>query len=133
MRDPGNLPEFFHFLGMSVVEASAEQVVLRMNVPKGFRSPYDRVHGGAIAALIDTAFGAAVATRLGPSGRTATHELSVSYVSFAAEHTLVATARVLGMGKTVATVEGEVSTDDGRLVAKALGTFGVFRREARRS
>jgi acyl-CoA thioesterase len=125
------LPEFFHFLGMSVVEVSAQEAVLRMDVPKGFRSPYDRVHGGAIAALIDTAFGVVVAVRLGPSGRTATHELNVNYVSFATEHTLVATARVLGMGRTVATVEGEVRTDTGRLVAKALGTFGVFRKDGR--
>lgn len=129
MQAPVTLPEFFHFLGMSPVELSQEQCTIRMDVPKAFRSPFDRVHGGAIAALIDTALGVAVAVQLGLNARTATHELSVSYISFAPEHTLLCTSRVLGMGRTVATVEGEVRTEDGRLVAKALGTFGVFRKK----
>jgi acyl-CoA thioesterase len=127
MQPAEKLPEFFDYLGMSVVEATNEQVVVRMDVPKGLRSPYDRVHGGAIAALIDTAFGIAVHCNLPPGDRTATHELNVNYISFAKEHVLLCTARVLGMGRTAATVEAEVRGDGGRLVAKSLGTFGVFR------
>jgi acyl-CoA thioesterase len=123
---PSTGQDFFRFLGMSIVEVSPEQAVLRMDVPREFRSPFDRVHGGAIAALIDTAGGAIVAVNLPPNGRTATHEINVNYVSFAAEHTLLCTARVIGMGRSVATVEAEVRTEAGRLVAKALGAFGVF-------
>jgi acyl-CoA thioesterase len=126
MREPEPLPAFFHFLGISIVELSPEQTVLRMDVPREFRSPYDRVHGGAIAALIDTASGTIVALNLPPTDRTATHEINVNYISFASEHTLLCTARVLGMGRSVATVEAEVRTEAGRLVAKGLGAYGVF-------
>ena len=126
MHEQASLPEFFHFLGMSIIEASRERAVLRMHVPKGFRSPFQRVHGGAIAALIDTAFGVVVAAHLDTDDRTATHQINVNYVSFATEETLLATAHVLGMGRTAATVEGDVRTESGRLVAKALATFGVF-------
>ena len=125
------LPEFFHVLGMSVVETSPERAVLRMDVPTWFRSPFDQVHGGAIAAFMDTTFGAALAAKLSPQDRMATHELNVNYLSFAREHTLLCTARVLAMGQAVATVEGEVETEAGRLIAKALGTFGVFLRRKR--
>jgi uncharacterized protein (TIGR00369 family) len=86
------LPEFFHVLGMSVVETSPERAILRMDVPEWFRSPFDQVHGGAITAFMDTTFGAALAMQLGPKDRMATHELNVNFVSFAREHTLLCTA-----------------------------------------
>ena len=56
----GELPAFFDYLGMSVVRATPEEAVVRMQVPKELLSPFGPVHGGAIAALIDTAIGIAV-------------------------------------------------------------------------
>ena len=57
---------------------SPERAALRMVVPKWFRSPFDLVHGGAIAVLMDTTFGGSLAAKLGPQDRMATHELNVS-------------------------------------------------------
>ena len=88
------LPEFFHYLGMSVVKAAADEAVVRMQVPKGLLSPYGPVHGGAIAALIDTTIGVAVACRMPHGARTATHELNINYISFSKEPVVIATARV---------------------------------------
>jgi len=122
------LPDFFHYLGMSVERATPEEAVVRMQVPKGLLSPYGPVHGGAIAALIDTAIGVAVACRLTHGERTATHELNINYISFAAKPVVIATARVLRLGRTVAHTEAEARAEDGTLIAKALATFGVFPR-----
>jgi len=122
------LPDFFHYLGMSLERATPEEAVVRMHVPKGLLSPYGPVHGGAIAALIDTAIGVAVASRLTHGERTATHALNINYISFAEKPVVIATARVLRLGRSVAHSEAEARAEDGTLIAKALATFGIFRR-----
>ncbi len=122
------LPAFFGYLGLTIVSATPEDVAVRMTIPEGLYSPYGMVHGGAVAALIDTAFGIVVACHLPAGSRTATHELNINYISFSRGPTLLCRARVLRLGQAVASVEGEViSEGGGALVAKALATFGVFR------
>lgn len=121
------MPPFFGLLGMQVVSVSTEEVVMRMDVPAAMFSPFGAVFGGAISALLDTALGAAVACNIGPYDRTATHALNLNYVTFSRQPALLAKARVLRLSRTVAAVEGECFTEDGQLIAKALGTFGIFR------
>lgn len=121
------LPPFFKTLGLTLVEATEERAVVRMDVPDSLLTPHERVHGGVIAALIDTACGIAVVTRLAPGDRTATYGLDVHYTSFSQERVIFCTAQVADIKRSVATVEAEVRTEKGLLVAKALATFGVRR------
>src|SRR5947207_2847123 len=51
----------------------------------------------------------------------------VTYVAFSREQLLFCRTRVLSLRQAIAIAEGEVTTSDGTLVAKALGTFGVRR------
>ena len=121
------VPGFMELLGLSIERADAEGACVRMDVPDALMSPFGAVHGGFIAALLDTSLGIAIHRRLNPTDRIATHSLNVTYVAFSREQLLFCDARVLSLRKAVATVEGEVTTGDGTLVAKALGTFGVRR------
>jgi uncharacterized protein (TIGR00369 family) len=121
------LPRFMEVLGLTVEQADAGEALVRMDVPDALMSPFGAVHGGFVAALLDTTFGVALHRRLEPADRIATHSLSVTYVAFSREQLLFCRARVVSLRKAVATVEGEVTTGDGTLVAKALGTFGVRR------
>lgn len=122
------MPAFFGYLGLTVLSAEPDNVAVRMTIPAGLYSPYGMVHGGAVAALIDTAFGIVVAANLPAGSRTATHELNINYISFSRGPTLLCSARLLRLGRAVASVEGDVISEaGGALVAKALATFGVFR------
>ena len=91
-------------------------------------SPFGQVLGGVIAALFDTGLAIAIARRLGGDDRIATHNLNVSYVAFTREQRLFCRSRVLNVGRSVATAEGEITSAAGDLIAKAVGTFGVRRR-----
>src|SRR5437660_1554773 len=51
----------------------------------------------------------------------------VTSVAFSREQLLFCRTRVLSLRQAIAIAEGEVTTSDGTLVAKALGTFGVRR------
>jgi uncharacterized protein (TIGR00369 family) len=123
------LPAFMVLLGLSVEQADGTEARLRMDVPADLMSPFGAVHGGAIAALLDTGLAVAIAGRLAPADRIATHNLNVTYVAFSRDRVLRCRARVLSLRRAVATAEGEVMTGDGALVAKAVGTFGVRRQE----
>jgi uncharacterized protein (TIGR00369 family) len=126
-----DIPDFMRALGLSIERTDEREAVLRMDVPDGLMSPFGTVHGGAIAALFDTGLAVAIAHRLGPTDRIATHNLNVSYVTFARERRLHCHARVVSLRTAVAIAEGEVVTEAGGLVAKAVGTFGIRRRGGR--
>jgi uncharacterized protein (TIGR00369 family) len=114
-------------LGLSIERADEHEAVVRMQVPDALMTPFGTVHGGFIATLFDTALAIAVTRRLAPTDRVATHNLNVTYVAFAREQLLSCRARVVSLRKSVAVAEGDVATDAGTLIAKALGTFGVRR------
>jgi uncharacterized protein (TIGR00369 family) len=116
-------------LGLSIERHEEGEITLRMDVPEGWMSPFGAVHGGAIAALFDTGLAMAVARRLTPADRIATHNLNVTYVAFSRDRVLHCRSRVISLRRAVASAEGEVVTMDGALVAKAVGTFGLRRQE----
>lgn len=127
VAERGAVPGFWELLGLAIESATEDGVLVRMEAPDAFRSPFGTVHGGLVATLLDTALAVAIARRLAPVDRIATHNLNVTYVAFTREAVLRCRARVVRVGRTVAIAEGEVTAADGALVAKALGTFGVRR------
>ena len=124
------LPGFWDLLGFTIERADETMAVLRMDVPEALLSPFGTVHGGVIATLFDTGLAVAIAHRLEPDDRIATHNLNVTYVAFTRHRVLRCRASVVSVRRTVAVAEGEVAAADGTLVAKALGTFGVRRLRA---
>lgn len=127
LQEARELPAFFAALGFSIEEISEERVVVRMDAPESFYTPYGAIHGGIVAALMDTVGGIVVAMKLTPADRTATHVLNVSFTSFVREKSCLCVGRLLAFARSVATVEIEVRREDGTLAAKALGTYGIFR------
>ena len=83
------------------------------------------VHGGVYAALLDAAFGHAVAY-CGVPGRTrlsVTITLQTTYLASARTGVLTAKGRVLGVEGRVATCSGEVWLGDGTLCARGVASF----------
>lgn len=83
------------------------------------------VHGGVYAAMLDAAFGGAVAY-CGVPGRTrlaVTITLQTTFMASAKRGLLTATGRVVGVEGRVATCAGEVRLDDGTLCATGQASF----------
>ena len=123
---------FWEYLGFSIESGDAHEVLVRMEVPEALMTPFGTVHGGIVATLSDTALAVAIARHLEQPDRIATHALQVTYVAFTSSRLLRCRARVVSVRRSVAVAEGDVTADDGMLVAKALGTFGVRRASATR-
>ncbi|MFP3137675.1 MAG: PaaI family thioesterase [Nitrososphaeria archaeon] len=101
------------------------RAVVAMDVdPRVHMNAMGTVHGGAIASLVDSAAGRAVASLVGEVARMSTIELKVNYLRPSAGGTLRAEGRVVHVGTRIAVVEVDVS-QEGSLIAKALATYYV--------
>ncbi|MGC8969524.1 MAG: PaaI family thioesterase [Conexivisphaera sp.] len=107
------------------------RVIVAMDVDPGRHlNAMGVVHGGAIASLVDSAAGRAIASLLGGEARMATIELKVNYLRPSSGGTLRAEGRVVHMGTRIAVAEVDV-TQDNSLLAKALATYYIHPRGER--
>lgn len=113
------------FLGFAVESARHGRVVLRLDVRPHHKQLNGVVHGGIIAAFADTASGMAAYTVVPPGTAVATVELKINYLEAVPGGRIKADARVLRAGRNFIAVECEVLDGTGKLMAKALLTFGA--------
>ena len=87
------------------------------------------VHGGVIMSLLDVALCTAARTLHPESLGVITINMSTSFIGGGKGAKLFADARVLKDGKSMSFVEAEAKNDDGTIVAKAIGTVRVLKKE----
>lgn len=110
------------------LEAAADGVA-RIRLPLGLSilnagGPQVPIHGGAIAALIDTAACAAIWT-LPETRNSATVSLSVNYAGPGIASDLVAEAKVRRKSRRLASVNVEVRDNGDALIADGLVTYKI--------
>lgn len=102
------------------------KAVMSLRVLDRHKQIHGVVHGGILASLADTA-GAMAAYPMLPRGtRLATVEMTINYLEAVDRGPIIAEARVLRLGRTLAIAECEVKDAAGRLAAKALLTFAIM-------
>jgi uncharacterized protein (TIGR00369 family) len=87
------------------------------------------VHGGITATLADSTMGSLINKRL-PKGYigAVTTEMKVNYLTPGRGEYLISRAKLLHMGKTLATATCEIKNEKGRLITYTTGTFYMIRR-----
>jgi uncharacterized protein (TIGR00369 family) len=117
--------EFTDYLGVRTLGMQDGAFVLELDLEERHMSRAQRVHGGVLFSLLDTALGRAVIDAL-PQGRgCATVELKINYFRPVQSGTVRASGRVVQKTKSLAYAEGDVVNDEGKLVARATGTFFI--------
>lgn len=113
-------------LGIEVVEAVRERVIATMPVDARTRQPAGMLHGGASAALAETAasLGAALNV-LRPTDEVAGIELNASHVRSVRTGTVTATAVPLHRGRRTQVWDVRIVDGAGRLVCAARCTLAV--------
>jgi uncharacterized protein (TIGR00369 family) len=115
---------FHEHVGVEVESAGGGDAVVRLQTGDQHLNAHGTVHGGAIATLVDTAMGAAVAYADDRDSAPVTIEMKVTYLEPGQPGELVARATVRKRGKRLTIVEAEVTQNEGEdLVALALATF----------
>ena len=97
-----------------------------VEVDKKLLNPAGIVHGGALYTLADSGMGAALFSFVDEGELFLTIETSVFYFKAVSSGTLTCEARVVHRGKRIAVMEAEIK-NGGQLVAKAVGTFSIYK------
>ncbi|MBT8078640.1 MAG: PaaI family thioesterase [Gammaproteobacteria bacterium] len=84
------------------------------------------VQGGFVTGMIDAAMANAVYATLQELVVAPTLEIKVSFLEIARAGKLVASGRVVRMGKSIAFMDGELRSTDGQLLATATSTVRVM-------
>ncbi len=98
-----------------------------MEAGRRHHNPMGTVHGGILCTLADSAMGMAFASTLDEGETFTTLEIKVNYLRPVFEGKLFAGAKVVHRGRSVGLVECDVTTENGKLVARAVSTCSVLR------
>lgn len=115
---------FVGHLGIEVEEIGIGTARLSVVVKPDQTNSFGTAHGGLIMSLIDVALCTAARSQFEDSIGVITIDLSFSFIG-AGKGKLFVDARVLKPGRNTVFTEGEVTNEDGSLVAKAIGTVRV--------
>ena len=110
---------FVKLLGLRIVEASGDRVVLTCPVTPDLHQPYGLVHGGVHATLAETAASIAGALWFADRGKVVGISNSTDFLRAVRAGELRAVATPLARGRTTQLWEVAIGDDQDRLVAHA--------------
>jgi acyl-CoA thioesterase len=117
---------FVKFLGLQITKFDNGYCQCSLEIKNNLLNSHKAVHGGAIYTMVDVAMGSALYSTFKKDELAATIEIKINYLKPAYTKLLICDAKVVQKGKNIAVLEAEIKYDD-VLVAKALGTFSIFK------
>lgn len=117
---------FWKHIGMTTVVGDDGKTRIRLPVNENLKQFYGNVHGGVIAALLDTAIAVAVNQQLDPGEGASTVEININYLRSISEGTLWAEGKVIKKGRNIVVAQGEIKNDEGQIMAIGTATFMAY-------
>jgi len=122
-------PAYASLLGMRPLHAEPGHVKLEFQASEQMLNPVGVVQGGFITAMLDEAMGPAALAALGPGHAIPTLELKVSFLRPVRPGRVVAEARVVHLGRSIAFMEASLFDEEGERLATSTATARVVRLE----
>ena len=115
-------------MNMKLVEAEDGWVVFTAVPEEKHYNPQGTVHGAFAAAILDSAMGLAVVTKLTAGVQQTTVEFKLSFIRPMSSQTgeVRGEGRVIHCGRSIATAEGRLLGPDGKLIAHGTTTCMIF-------
>mgnify|MGYP001089577538 CR=1 FL=1 len=115
-------------LGMSLVEVGEGMAAFELQPGEHLYNPLGTVHGGVMCTILDSAMSCAVHTLVPPGRGYTTAELKVNFVRPITVETprVRAEGKVIHPGRQLATAEGRIVDERGRLYAHGTATCMIF-------
>jgi acyl-CoA thioesterase len=131
VSDTGNAPAFWlqEQLGFTISKGEGTATAA-IECDARHMNPHGAVHGGVLYTLVDTAMGAATMSVLDAASLCATIEIHFRYLSPVFSGRVQADVRVVKSGRRIVHLDADVTDQQGKLVAKASGSFAVLPRPA---
>src|SRR3972149_2797956 len=125
LRKFKNTP-FAQNLGIKIVKLKPGYAELSLAYQKRITQPYGFMHGGAIAALADTAAATSIHTLLEPEDKMVSIEMKVNYIAPVTKGRIFAGAKVIHKGRKTAVPDVDIKDSEGKLCAKSIVTYMLF-------
>lgn len=119
---------FGELLGLYFTKMEDGHSQCSLEIREDLFNPYGVLHGGVIYSLADTGMGGALYSRLKEDELCSTVEIKIVYFRPVASGMLTCGSQLIRRGKSLAFIESEILRGD-RLIAKATGTFSIFKAE----
>lgn len=120
---------FCDLIGLSFTKISKgfSQCVLNVDENLHF-NPHSVLHGGVVYSMADTGMGGALYSLLDMDDKElcATVEIKINYFKPVTSGMLKCDTKVIHKGKNIAVIESEI-LNNGNIVAKAIGTYSIFK------
>lgn len=117
---------FGELIGLNFTRSEAGFTRGVLDIDERHLNPHGVVHGGVLYAMADTGMGGAAYSCLNEDELCATVEIKIVYFAPAVSGRITCDTRVVHRGKRIAILESEMKNGE-RLVAKATGTYSLFR------
>ncbi|MCA1455038.1 PaaI family thioesterase [Bradyrhizobium sp. BRP22] len=114
-------PPCARLLGSHLLDARPDEGWIRIGFEgrPEFCNPAGFIQGGILSAMLDDTMGPAVFVMTDGKLYTATISMTVNFLAPAKPGTIIGEAKVVQLGKTVAFVEGRLTSEDGAVFATA--------------
>ncbi len=112
-----------HLIGMTIASLDRDACRIELTVDERHLQPFGIVHGGVLAALIDTATFWAGFVRLPEDAGLVNVDLKLNYLKSVVRGRLRAEGRCLRAGRQIGYAESGVYDDSGELVAHGTSTL----------
>ncbi len=116
---------FVEHLGIQLIEKNRERAVVSLKRQPELLNSWGAAHGGVIMTMLDFVMSMAVRGHYDVSAGVLTVDMSVGFLN-ASEDDVLAEGRVLHAGRSTAFCESEARDTEGRILAKAIGTFKLL-------
>lgn len=117
--------DFLSLIDCKLEEAEIGRVVISLENKKKFSQGLGFMHGGMVAAMLDTASGFAAFSVLEDGKHVVTSDLKINYLRPVVCKKVICVGEVLKAGKSLIVVEANVLDEENKILAKMLGTMAV--------
>jgi len=123
---------FGDFIGLTMTkcENGYSQCVLKVN--NTLFNPLGTTHGGATYTMADSGMGSALYATLNEDELCSTVETQIIYFKAVKSGKLICDTKIIHRSKRYAVLESEIK-HDGQLVAKAVGTWIIYKKRAEKA
>jgi acyl-CoA thioesterase len=118
---------FRELVGIEFAQVENGSSQCTLEVTEKLMNPNGTVHAGATFSMADTGMGAALWSCIGEDEACATIENQIVLLKPVRSGSLVCDTRLVHRSRKLAALESEIR-QDGDLVAKAFGTWSIFKR-----
>ena len=126
LRDYANQVPMYKLIGMQVVEVRAGYARFRLPFRKELTQPFGVMHGGAFAAVADSAVAIALWGLVGADKAFTTIEMKINFIAPVSSGEIIAEGTIVHCGRRTAIGDVTLKDQNGRLVGKCLATYMIL-------